>query len=210
MVYLKRRLREEKARAARAEQARREAEERSRDAEREKAMHRMLARRWHNRLNAVLAAQEQHRAPQAEIQPAIALDLVDDTIGGFLHGGGNVGGLAGLRALLQQHLDEDLHQAEEQDESEESEEEEEDEVEEMDHEMEEVEPDVEEPQQEDISLFDLLEDDHQSVDDVGDVPLAAGLPQPESIDDSVMMDVDSAKRRAYDQPRTVSISSGDL
>ena len=83
-------------------------------------------------------------------------------------------------------------------------------MEEMDHEMEEVEPDVEEPQQEDIGLFDLLEDDHQSVDDVGDVPLAAGLPQPESIDDSVMMDVDSTKRRAYDQPRTVSISSDDL
>ena len=203
VVYLKRRLREEKARAARAEKSRREAEERCRDAERERAMYRMLARRWHNRLNTAI---DQQQNPHGQNHPVMAVDMVDDALGDIVMNGDGVGGLAGLRMLLDQHLDDEVQ----------SEEENEDEVqdtsedEDMDHHS--VDDEMEDNEVVNVDArgaYDMLEfsgDDHQPEP----VPVAASLSSNESVADSVEMeDVETAKRRAY-QPRTVSISSDDL
>ena len=59
--FLKRRLKEERAKVAKAERARREAEARCLSAERERAVYRLLARRWQSRLNALLSQQQQQQ-----------------------------------------------------------------------------------------------------------------------------------------------------
>lgn len=210
VVYLKRRLREEKARATQAEKARHEAEMRCREAEREKAVHRLLARRWQNRLNALLAAQQQ-QGPQDENRNDMAVDMEEDAVAAFMNG--DVVGYAGLRMLLQQQQRND-NDNESEDESG-SESEDEHEVEDMDHEMEnDSEPD-EEAQQGDVQADGFLEfveaEEHRPETHSIAVGEAQMAPLAQSMDDSVVMeDVESAKRRAYDQPRTVSISSDDL
>eukprot|EP00956_Cyclotella_meneghiniana_P009312 scaffold12861_cov56-Cyclotella_meneghiniana.AAC.1 len=205
VVYLKRRLREEKARVARAEKARREAEEKCRDAERERAMYRMLARRWHNRLNAVI---EEQQNPQGENHPAMAVDMVDDALGDIVLNGDGVRSLAGLRMLLDQHLDDEVQSVEEnEDEVQETSEDEDMDHHDVDNEMEDDElVDADAPGVNDMLEFSV--DDHPS--ESVPVPVAASLSSNESVADSVEMeDVERSKRRAY-QPRTVSISSDDL
>ena len=176
-------------------------------------MHRMLARRWQNRLNAMLAAQQQ-QGPQDENQNAMAVDMVEDAIAVFLNG--DVAGNAGIRMLLrheQQQIDNDNESEDESDS--ESENEHEEVVEDMDHEMENgSEPDEDAHQDNDdadgfLEFFDE-EEDHPETHPIA-VAEADIAPAAHSMDDSVVMeDVESAKRRAYDQPRTVSISSDDL
>lgn len=224
VVYLKRRLREEKAKAVRAEKARREAEERCNAAEREKAVHRMLARRWHNRLNAFLAAQQeqgQQRLDHHNVNNhAVAMDVLD--LVGLLDG--REGDLAGLRLMLQQQIVEDDILDDEEVDSD-REEEGENEAEDMDHDMEddavESQEDAEPQEEEDDDLLEFFDDDNESesedfvsIAEVETAPVAASLSSAESLmadNDSVMMDVvEHAKRRAHDQPRTVSISSADL
>uniref|UniRef100_A0A7S1Z0L7 Protein-L-isoaspartate(D-aspartate) O-methyltransferase n=1 Tax=Trieres chinensis TaxID=1514140 RepID=A0A7S1Z0L7_TRICV len=60
--YLKKRLLEEQANAARAQQARLEAEARCHVAERERDVYRLLARRWQSRLHLILQQQRQEPA----------------------------------------------------------------------------------------------------------------------------------------------------
>lgn len=212
VVYLKRRLREEKARAAKAEKARREAEARCHEAEREKAVYRMLARRWQNRLNAMIEAQ-QRRDPQGVNPPAMAVDMVQDALGDLLNEG--VGGLAGLRVLLQQHLDGDESQGDEEVGSDGEQDYDENEAEDMDHNMEDDASEVDEeslPQDDGVvGMLEFYEEESEANSSVAEVevgPEAASLPVGDH--DSVMEDVESAKIRSYDQPRTVSISSDDL
>jgi hypothetical protein len=210
VTYLKRRLREEKAKSARAEKARREAESRCNAAEREKVVHRMLARRWHNRLNAMLASQQQ--LGQGENNAAVAMDMVDDVFAGA-----GLGGLAGLRLFLQQQLGEEDHHEEVED----SDGEEENEVQDMDHEMEDDAEEAEEQsshEEPDGDLLEFIDDNDESesedlipIAEVETVPVAASLSADSLDNDSVMMeDIETSKRRACDQPRTVSISSADL
>eukprot|EP00804_Cyclotella_cryptica_P007699 CCRYP_001323-RA/>CCRYP_001323-RA protein AED:0.13 eAED:0.13 QI:294/1/1/1/1/1/6/111/561 len=229
VVYLRRRLREEKAKTARAEKARREAEERCNAAEREKAVHRMLARRWHNRLNGFLVAQQdqgrQQQDHHAVSNPAVAMGVLEDVLVSFLDR--REGGLAGLRLMLQQQLGEDDIRDDDGDdnvESDREEEEGENEVEDMDHDMEEddieSEEDIEHQEEEDDDFLEFFDSNSESesevlsVAEVETAPVAASLSSVESLiadNDSVMMEVSgSTKIRAHDQPRTVSISSADL
>jgi hypothetical protein len=184
----------------------------------------MLARRSHNRLNAFLAAQQelgqQRRDHHGVNNHAVAMDVLD--LVGLLDG--REGDLAGLRLMLQQRIGEDDVIDDEEVESD-REEEGENEAEDMDHDMEddavESEEDAEPQEEEDDDLLEFFDDGNESesedfisIAEVETAPVAASLSSAESLmgdNDSVMMEVvENAKRRAHDQPRTVSISSADL
>jgi hypothetical protein len=208
--YLRRRLREEKAKTAKAEKARREAEERCLAAERERAVYRLLARRWQSRLN-VLLSQQERQADSIQEQEDAAEGLADllDLAGGA--GNNNVvrienrSTLSGLRAMLHQ-LSGDAHDGED-DESvdEESAEDETQEADNMD------EDDNQDNAVEDNDLLEFLEDDEESDSEEFESVAEEDL---EEVDSVVMEDVDVdtavVKERAIDQPRTVSMSSDDL
>jgi protein-L-isoaspartate O-methyltransferase len=206
--YLKRRLREEKAKAAKAEKARRDAEERCLVAERERAVYRLLARRWQSRLNLLLSQQER-QDENARQQDEAAEDLSDllDLGGGAQNNNvavrfENRSTLSGLRAMLQQ-LNGDTHNEGEDDgydeeANEEEEEEEEPEVEQME----------EDENEEDDELLEFLEAENDS--DSGDF-VSVAEDDPDGNDSVVMEDASPvAKVRAIDQPRSVSMSSDDL
>jgi hypothetical protein len=126
-----------------------------------------------------------------------------------------VGGLAGLRVLLQQHLDGDESQGDEEVGSDGEQDYDENEAEDMDHNMEDDASEVDEeslPQDDGVvGMLEFYEEESEADSSVAEVevgPEAASLPVGDH--DSVMEDVESAKIRSYDQPRTVSISSDDL
>jgi len=213
--YLKRRLREEKAKVAKAEKARREAEERCLVVERERAVYRLLARRWQSRLNLMVSQQERQdenvrQQDEAAEEVSDLLDLAagaqnnDNMVVRF----GNRSTLSGLRAMLQE-LNGDAHDEGEDNDSDEeanaageeprADNMEEDEAEENhDH------------SGEDDDLLEFLEDENESDSD----DFVSVAEEDSDDNDSVVMeDVDNgiAKgQRAADQPRTVSVSSDDL
>lgn len=249
-TYLKRRLREEKAKAAKAEKARREAEERCLVAERERvsysivllwiqsnlvsyilfviltfcssycclqAVYRLLARRWQNRLNALLSQQEQ-QVDNGQQQDDVAEELSDlvDLEGGAQNDNNmvvrfeNRSSISGLRAILQQ-LNGDDNEGGENNSDEEAasgvadEEEEHEAVDDIDD-MEEDDTEENHHSGQNEDRLEFLED--ESVDEF------VSFEEEESV---VMedMNVDNNAtvvkgERGADQPRTISMSSDDL
>jgi protein-L-isoaspartate O-methyltransferase len=209
--YLKRRLREEKAKTAKAEKARREAEERCLAAERERAVYRLLARRWQSRLNTLLSQQER-QDENARLQDEAAEELSDllDLAGGA-HGneavqGENQSTLSGLRSMLQQLSGNTNNGGDDNGSNNEA-------NVAGDELMEEDEGRENQDQSDDEGDDDLLEfledEDGSESDDF------ASVAEEDSDDNSsvVMEDVDttiSKGERAVDQPRSVSMSSDDL
>ncbi|KAL7534664.1 hypothetical protein ACHAXR_006022 [Thalassiosira sp. AJA248-18] len=204
--YLKRRLREEKAKTAKAEKARREAEERCLAAERERAVYRLLSRRWQARLNLLLSQQDR-QDENARQQDEAAEEVSDllDLAGGAQNNDNaavrfeNRSTLSGLRAMLQQLSGDDALNEDDDSEEEEAD------VDNME------EDDTGENQDHDDDLLDFLEDENESDADEFFVP---AVEEDSDENDSVVMeDVDDALakgQRAADQPRTVSMSSDDL
>lgn len=210
--YLKRRLREEKAKAAKAEKKAKEAEERCTAAERERAVYRLLARRWQSRLN-LLISQQGHQEENARQQDEAAEELSDllDVAGAqnnvpvrFEHRST----LSGLRAMLQQLSDENGPNERDDNESEEDPDAADEELEADGMEEDEMEDNQNHPGDDD-DLLEFLGDENGSDD------FASAAEEESDDNDSVMMeDVDSTSlakhQRAADQPRTVSMSSDDL
>ncbi|KAL7461521.1 hypothetical protein ACHAXS_001939 [Conticribra weissflogii] len=203
--YLKRRLREEKAKAAQAERSRKEAEERCLALERECALSRLLARRWQSRLNALLSQQDQ---------------LGDHGQRSELFNGGTSGinlddrsTLSGLRLMLQQISgghgeDEESVSVEESA---------------RDHEVEDMDEEVDESEDEhhveEDDLLELLADENDSdseelaSDTEGDTNRTEAVASVDENDSVVMEDVSDSIGKGYrsiDQPRTISVSSDDL
>jgi len=214
--FPKRRLREEKAKTAKAERARREAEARCLAAERERAVYRLLARRWQSRLNALLSQQEDNEQGESEQhQHQAAEDLFNllDAETGQNNNAvpvrvGDRSTLAGLRSLIQEHLrdiDSDVEEQEEEDEEDDSAYEGEAIDMEEDFSVEDEGEDEEAAEggaNEDEDLLEFLADEHESV--------ASGRGRNNSV---VMEDVENlvaTGQRSADQPRTVSVSSYDL
>ncbi len=203
--YLKRRLREEKAKAAQAERSRKDAEERCLALERECALSRLLARRWQSRLNALLSQQDQ---------------LGDHGQRSELFNGGTSGinlddrsTLSGLRLMLQQISgghgeDEESVSVEESA---------------RDHEVEDMDEEVDESEDEhhveEDDLLELLADENDSdseelaSDTEGDTNRTEAVASVDENDSVVMEDVSDSIGKGYrsiDQPRTISVSSDDL
>lgn len=205
---------EEKAKTAKAERARREAEARCLAAERERAVYRLLARRWQSRLNVLLSQQQEQGSEQEEseqYQHRAAEDLfnlLDAGVGqnnnanAVLVQVGDRSTLAELRSLIQGQLS-DINSEEEEDSASEDgsgaidmEE---------DH-LDEEEGDGDEEEEEhaigEENLMEFLADENESV--------TSGRDRNNSV---VMEDVEglvATGQRSVDQPRTVSISSYDL
>ena len=193
--YLKRRLREEKAKVANAQRKQREAEERCRAADRERVVYRLLARRWQSRLNMVLS--------QNDNQVAHAQDQAAEELTDLLDTASNITSLAALRGLLQELSGQYDSDGDDDDDdgaiSEEASDAEEEHGAMEDDEMEEAHEDVSSNLEED--LLELFEGDEASHSD-------DDLSEDESVE---MEDVEALKNlRSSDQPRSVSISSDDL
>ncbi len=200
---------EEKAKTAKAERARREAEARCLAAERERAVYRLLARRWQSRLNALLSQQQEQGSEQVEseqYQHRAAEDLfslLDAGVGqnnnanAVLVQVGDRSTLAELRSLIQG----DINSEEEGDSASE------DgsgaiDMEEDHFDEEEGDADEEEIARGEENLLEFLADENESV--------TSGRDRNNSV---VMEDVEglvATGQRSADQPRTVSISSYDL
>ncbi len=202
---------EEKAKTAKAERARREAEARCLAAERERAVYRLLARRWQSRLNVLLGQQQEQESEHEQHQHRAAEDLFNLLDAGAGQGQNNnasavlvqVGDgstLAELRSLIQGQLS-DINGEEERGSASE------DGSEAID--MEEDHLDDEEGDEEEEgdaigeeNLLEFLADENESV--------TSGRDRNNSV---VMEDVEglvATGQRSADQPRTVSISSYDL
>jgi|EP01082_Thalassiosira_pseudonana_P002578 protein-L-isoaspartate O-methyltransferase len=200
--YLKRRLREEKAKNSHLERARRDAEERCTAVEREKTVYRMLAMRWQSRVNVLISRQGSQgeaadRQAQADEELSNLLDL------------GGVPSLSVLRSMLQRMSD-----VQEEEESSESYE---DSTVIVDAQQEgELDiADMEEDHAEEEEVF-FDSDEESDADDFASVveeavPAVASASR-ERNDSVVMEDVDevmNGKERDGDQPRSVSMSSYD-
>jgi len=213
--YLKRRLREEKAKVASAEKARRDAEERCHAAERERAVYRLLARRWQSRLNLLLSQQErQDENVRQQDEAAEELsDLLDLAGGAYDHNNDNMvmrfenrSALSGLRSIMQE-----LNGNDAQNEEDDSGEEENDAEEEPDYDnMEEDETgEIQDHSGSDDDLLEFFGEHDSDSDDF----LSVAEEELDENDSVVMEDADDGTgkgQRATDQPRTVSVSSDDL
>lgn len=201
---MKRRLREEKAKTAKAERARREAEARCLAAERERAVYRLLARRWQSRLNALLSQQQESEQGESEqYQHRAAEDLFNLLDAGMGQNNnavlvGDRSTLAGLRSLMQGELS-GINSEEEEDSS--SEDDGEAIEMEEDH-SDEEEGDAEGDANEDEDLLEFLADENESV--------TSGRDRNNSVVMEDVEDLVATGQRSADQPRTVSISSYDL
>lgn len=216
--YLRRRLREEKAKVAKAEKACREAEERRVAVERERAVYRLLARRWQSRLNLLLS-QHERQDENARQQDMAAEDLSDllDLAGAAGDQNNdnsaerfeNQSTLPGLRTMLQLMDGDDDVQHEDEDNDSEGE------TNAADEEPDEInmeEDSVEENQGYSSGGGDLLESLGEQYSD-SDEFLSVAEEEFNENDSVLMEDVndDVGKgQRADDQPRTVSMSSDDL
>jgi len=202
--FLKRRLREEKAKTAKAERARREAEARCLAAERERAVYRLLARRWQSRLNALLSQQQESEQGESEqYQHRAAEDLFNLLDAGMGQNNnavlvGDRSTLAGLRSLMQGELS-GVNSEEEEDSS--SEDDGEAIEMEEDH-SDEEEGDAEEDANEDEDLLEFFADENESV--------TSGRDRNNSVVMEDVEDLVATGQRSADQPRTVSVSSYDL
>jgi len=191
--YLKRRLREEKAKVANAERQRREAEDKCRAAERERAVYRLLARRWQTRLAAALSRRDDARAASAQDRAAEELAALLDAAAESDRGSS----LAGVEVLLRQMGGESEEEDEEDSGSDASDADMDDEGSMDEHDG---------PDEED--LLDLFEGDGASEADefaslVDDDDASMVMDDAEESDPS-------AHLRFPDQPRSISMSSDDL
>lgn len=203
---------EEKVKTAKAERARREAEARCHAAERERAVYRLLARRWQSRLNVLLSQQQEQGSEQEEseqYQHRAAEDLFNlldagagqnNNANAALVQVGDRSTLAELRSLIQGQLS-DINSEEEGDSASEDGsgaiDMEEDLLDEEEGDEEEEEDAIGEE-----NLLEFLADENESV--------TSGRDRNNSV---VMEDVEglvATGQRSADQPRTVSISSYDL
>jgi len=213
--YLKRRLREEKAKVASAEKARREAEERCHVAERERAVYRLLARRWQSRVNLLLSQQE-HQDENVRQQDEAAEELSDllDLAGGtyddnndnmtvrFDHRSAR----SGLRSMLQELNRDDAHNEEDDSDEEGGDAEEEPYYDNM-------EEDETEEIQDHYGGYDDILGFSGEYDSDSDDFLSVAEEELDENDSVVMEDAGDGTgkgQRATDQPRTVSMSSNDL
>mmetsp|Transcript_9091 Transcript_9091/g.14909 ORF Transcript_9091/g.14909 Transcript_9091/m.14909 type:complete len:548 (-) Transcript_9091:120-1763(-) len=205
---LKRRLMEERAKTAKAERARQEAEARCLAAERERAVYRLLARRWQSRLNALLS--QRHESEQGEseqYQHQAAEDLINllDAGTGQNNNSNAVmvqisdrSSLAELRSIIRGR---DINSEDEEDSA--------SEVEDGVIDMEEdhsIEEEIDEGEEgnanEDEDLLEFLADANESV--------TSGRNRNNSVVMEDVNDLVATGQRNADQPRTVSISSYDL
>jgi len=220
--YLRRRLREEKAKVANAERVRREAEEMYLAVAKERAVYRLLARRWQSRLSTLLSQQES-QGENIRHQEEAAGDLLDmlGVAGAAPNGSGNEivqldnqATLSGLRAMLLElrggatnNEDRDSDSDEEVNSG--TEEEQDMDTEEVVHVEEE---DQRVPDSEEDDILEYLGDEHES--DSDDEFLSVGGIESDDENSSVVMeDVDHTVgkgQRSADQPRTISMSSDDL
>ena len=199
---------EERAKTAKAERARQEAEARCLAAERERAVYRLLARRWQSRLNALLS--QRHESEQGEseqYQHQAAEDLINllDAGTGQNNNSNAVmvqisdrSSLAELRSIIRGR---DINSEDEED----SASEDEDGVIDMeeDHSIEEEIDEGEEGNaNEDEDLLEFLADANESV--------TSGRNRNNSVVMEDVNDLVATGQRNADQPRTVSISSYDL
>jgi len=222
--YLRRRLREEKSKVAHAEKKRQEAEERCLVVERERAVYRLLARRWQSRLSTLIGRQQEPQDENIRHQDEAARDLFNifRVAGAAPNNNHNEAEeldsqstLSGLRAMLQE-LNGDADDSEDED-SNSDEETNNNGGEEpgMDI-MEDIRPEEEnqydDPPEEEDDILEYLEGEHESGSD--DDFLSVGETDSDDENDSVFMqDVDHAiakGQRGADQPRTVSMSSDNL
>jgi len=202
--YLKRRLREEKAKLAKAERARREAEERCLAAEREKAVYRLLALRWQSRLNSLLNRQG-HQIETAQHND-ISGELSDifDLVGAARDVNavdriGNASTLSGLRAMLQQLNENANNQDDDNDSDEDSSVADNDDGDEG----------MDEDHAGDYQGHSGEDDDDSDLDEFASV----ADEEPYENDSVIMEDADRSPgtgHRAVDQPRSISLSSDDL
>ncbi len=197
---------EEKAKTAKAERARREAESRCLAAERERAVYRLLARRWQSRLNVLLGQQQEQGSEHEQHQHRAAEDLfnlLDAGAGNASAVLGQVGdrsSLAELRSLIQGQLS-DINSEEEEGSASENGSEAID-MEEDRLDDEEGDSDDEEDAIGEENLLEFQADENESV--------TSGRDRNNSV---VMEDVESlvaTGQRSADHPRTVSISSYNL
>jgi len=194
--YLKRRLREEKAKLAKAETARREAEARCLAAERERAVYRLLALRWQSRLNSLLTRQG-HQGINVQ-QNDVLGDLSDifDLVGARDN---NNSTLSVLRAMLQQLNDNATNEDEDNDSDENS----------SNAGNEDGGEDMEEDDAMENQGHSGEDEDNSDLDDFASV----ADEEPYENDSVVMEEVGRSietGQRAFDQPRSVSLSSDDL
>ena len=238
--FLKRRLKEERAKVAKAERARREAEARCLSAERERAVYRLLARRWQSRLNALLSQQqqqdhdEQGESNAVHHQHRAAEDLLDLLDSGTGNNNNNNNAVlfrvgdrstlaAGLRAMIQEQLndvgnndnEEDGVDSEDDDEdeggaidmdedhSEDGRSEEEEDSAEEEEESDDAEEAIDNEEEEE-DLLEYLADENESIMSSRDRNNSVVM---EDVEDLVLT---SGGQRSADQPRTVSVSSYDL
>ena len=236
--FLKRRLKEERAKVANAERARREAEARCLSAERERAVYRLLARRWQSRLNALLSQQQQQDHDEQGESNAVhhqhraaedLLDLLDSGTGNnnnavLFRVGDRSTLAAGLRAMIQEQLNdvgnndngedgEDGVDSEEDDEDEggaidmdedHSEDGRSEEEEDSGGEEEESDDARDANNEEEEDLLEYLADENESIMSSRDRNNSVVM---EDVEDFVLT---SGGQRSADQPRTVSVSSYDL
>ncbi len=235
--FLKRRLKEERAKVAKAERARREAEARCLSAERERAVYRLLARRWQSRLNALLSQQQQQQdhdeqgeSNAVHHQHRAAEDLLDLLDSGTGNNNNNNAVLfrvgdrstlaAGLRAMIQEQLN-DVGNNDNEEDGVDSEDDDEDEGGAIDMDEDHSE-DGRSEEEEDSGEEEEESDDEDAIDNEEEDLLEYLADENESIISSrdrnnsvVMEDVEdlvltSGGQRSADQPRTVSVSSYDL
>lgn len=224
--FLRRRLREEMAKAAKAEKARKESEERCLAAERETTVYRLLARRWQSRLNVILSHQQARHGDNDEQNDTADLsNLLGPQVVGNL-GNRNVAlnlamnpedrvTISGLRLLLNQ-MDDDAHVDEEEESDSEG-----DDIHE-DHDIENMDEEGEGVDHDDL---EFLDDENEESDSDSFLSVAEVLEEPASLDDLddtdsvIMEDADDTHtmnfsvekgQRSLDQPRTISVSSDDL
>jgi len=189
--YLKRRLREEKDKLAKAETACREAEARCHAAERERAVYRLLALRWQSRMNSLLNRQGHQgvNAQQNEVFADISdsLDLRDI----------NNSTLAGLRAIMQQ-LHDNVNNEDVDNDSDES------------SSVADNEDGVEDMEEDDAEENQVHSDEDEVESDLDEF---ASVADEDLHEDDLMEDVGRSigtGQRAIDQPRSISMSSDDL
>lgn len=216
--YLRRRLREEKAKVANAERMRREAEERCLAVERERAVYRLLARRWQSRLSTLLQQLPLHENVRQQDEAAEDLFEIFGVAGAALNNHDNEitqpdnrGTLLDLRAVLQElnggtSNNEDRVNDSDEDANISADEEPAMDLEENDLEEEDSQHDL---NNEEDGLLEFLEDGHNSDSDNDVLSVDS-----DNENDSVLMEdvnpVTAKSERGADQPRTISVSSDDL
>jgi len=236
--FLRKRLHEEQANAAKAQQARLEAEARCLVAERERDVYRLLARRWQSRVQVLLQQQRQLASSSgiSPSSPAVAATVGAESVASLdmLITGEERAAIFGLGAMLRDVADDD-HSSSENDLILQQQEEHGEEMDEDEDESESISPNVTNDEQQLIDILhengDDSDDDEEiefhSLQSEDDSPSAAATSvskggHREMDNDSIVMgDSDDFEEQhivtnsisvhhRQNQPRTVSMSIDDL